>query len=80
MKNLTLLCVEDDVEIQEDIKYLFDSYFNTIYTALDGQEALNIYNKYNPNIILLDINIPKIDGLEVAKKIRETDKNTPIIF
>ncbi len=80
MNNLTLLCVEDDLESQGDIVYLLKKYFKDIYTAIDGNEALKVYKKEKPSIILLDINIPKLNGLEVAIKIRETDTTTPIIF
>lgn len=80
MKKLTLLCVEDDIEALEDIKYLLQRYFHKIYTAVEGKEALNIYKKHKPDIILLDINIPKLNGLLVASKIRESDDKTPIIF
>ncbi len=79
-KNLTLLCVEDDKEALEDIVYLLERYFSKVYTAINGQDALDIYNKNKPDIILLDINIPKISGLEVASQIRKNDETTPIIF
>jgi DNA-binding response OmpR family regulator len=80
MNKLTLLCVEDDIEALEDIKYLLKRYFIKIYTALDGKEALALYKQNTPDIILLDINIPKLNGLEVASKIRKLDETTPIIF
>ncbi len=80
MNKLTLLCVEDDIEALEDITYLLKRYFYKVYAATNGEEALNIYNKYHPDIILLDINIPKLNGLEVASKIRELDEDTSIIF
>ncbi len=77
---LTLLCVEDDTEALEDVVYLLKRYFYKIYTASNGEEALELYNKYNPDMLLLDINIPKINGLEVAKQIRNNDNTTPIVF
>ncbi|MEA3289969.1 MAG: response regulator transcription factor [Campylobacterota bacterium] len=80
MKKLTLLCVEDDIEALEDIVYLLKRYFSKIYTATNGESALDIYNTNQPDIILLDVNIPKLNGLEVASRIRETDEKTPIIF
>ncbi|MEA1915034.1 MAG: response regulator transcription factor [Campylobacterota bacterium] len=80
MNNLTLLCVEDDEEALNDTVYLLKKYFKKIYTAVDGDEALASYAKYQPDIILLDINIPKLNGIEVAQSIRQTDETTPIIF
>ena len=78
--NLTLLYVEDDLETIDNIKFFLKRYFSEIYIALDGEEALKIFNEKNPDIIILDINIPKISGLKVASKIREKDNNTSIIF
>jgi len=76
----TLLYVEDDIEILNDITFLLKEYFSEIYTAVDGIEALDTYHKQKPNIVLLDINIPKITGLEVAKKIRQEDSAVKILF
>ncbi len=78
--NLTLLCVEDDEEALEDTAYLLKRYFKDVYTAIDGEDALIKYNKYKPDMILLDINMPKLNGLEVAEIIREKDEETFIIF
>ncbi len=80
MNKLTLLCVEDDIEALEDMVYLLKKYFYKIYTAVDGKEAFDAYKEHKPDIILLDINIPYISGLEVASKIREKDNTTSIIF
>ncbi len=76
----TLLYVEDDLDILHDITFLLKNYFNEIFTAVDGEEALEKYRANRPSIILLDINIPKISGIDVAKKIRENDEITPILF
>ncbi|MEA3554721.1 MAG: response regulator [Campylobacterota bacterium] len=80
MSKLTLLCVEDDKEALDDTVYLLKKYFQNVYTAENGKEALDLYKEHKPDIILLDINIPFLSGLEVAAKIREKDNNTSIIF
>lgn len=80
MNNLTLLYVEDDMEALDDVVYLLRRYFSDIYTATNGQEALEVYEEKRPDIVLLDINIPKINGLQVASKIKEINENTPILF
>ncbi len=77
---LTLLYVEDDIEILNNVTFLLENDFNKIYTAQDGEEALKLYYKYKPNIILSDINIPKINGLVLMEKIREDDANIPIVL
>jgi len=53
--------------------------FKVILCA-NGQQALEQYVKQKPDILALDVMMPKLDGFEVAKKIRETDALTPIIF
>jgi len=80
MNDLTLLYVEDDIEALNDVVFLLKRYFSEIYTAVDGEEALDKFNEKNPDIVLLDINIPKINGLQVANKIKELDENKPIVF
>jgi len=76
----TLLYVEDDLDILHDITFLLKNYFSEIFTAVDGKDALKKYRDKKPSIVLLDINIPKISGIDVAKKIREKDTITPILF
>lgn len=80
MNELNLLYVEDDIEALEDTKYLLSGFFSKIDTATDGEEALEKYNLLNPDVLILDINIPKISGIELAQKIRETNKSIPILF
>ncbi len=80
MTNLKLLYVEDDQEIIEDIDYFLKRHFNEIIIAQDGEEAFNYFEKRKPDIIILDINIPKMNGLKLASKIREINRAIPIIF
>ncbi len=80
MNDLTLLYIEDDYDQIENVTFLLARYVKNIYTAVDGEEALEKYFKYKPDIIVSDISIPKIDGLSVAKKIREDAKEIPIIM
>lgn len=80
MTNLNLLYVEDDEEIIEDIDFFLKRHFNEIIIAQDGEEAFRYFEEKNPDIIILDINIPKLNGLKLASKIRETNKKIPIIF
>ncbi len=79
LSELSLLYVEDDKELQKQFVRLFKTIFKHVYEAVDGLDALNSYKKNSPNIMLVDINLPKINGLEVIEKIRETNKDIPII-
>jgi DNA-binding response OmpR family regulator len=74
-----ILIADDNMEIIKILKpYIEKEGFNVIF-ALDGEEALLKFKHYNPQLILLDIMMPLIDGLEVCKSIRN-ESNTPIIM
>ena len=77
--NLTLLYVEDDAIIRQNAVEYLDNYFKEVFQAKDGNIALEIYNGKKPDIIITDIEMPKLNGLEMAKQIRKNDKTTPII-
>jgi DNA-binding response OmpR family regulator len=80
MTNLNLLYVEDDEETIENIDFFLKRHFNEIIIARDGEEAFHYFEEKKPDIVILDINIPKINGLKLATKIREINKKIPIIF
>ena len=74
-----ILIVDDDENIAELISlYLTKECFDT-KLVYDGEDALAAFNSYQPNLILLDLMLPGIDGFDICKKIRE-HKNTPIIM
>ena len=78
--NLTLLYVEDDEIIRQNAVEYLDDYFKEVYQAKDGLEALEVYRAKKPDIIITDIEMPHLDGLAMAKKIRKEDKTTPIVI
>ena len=80
MHKLTLLYAEDHQESRENYAFVLKDYFYEVYTAKDGREALDMYHAKKPDVLLLDVSMPKMDGLEVAEAIREEDKETPIIM
>ena len=80
MENLNLLYVEDDIEALEDVVFLLKKSFSKIYTANNGEEGLQSFKDNSIDVALLDINIPKINGLKLASKIRELDEKIPILF
>jgi len=77
---LTLLYIEDDQDIRSIYAAQLESFVDTIIYAEDGQEGYELYLSKKPDIILLDINMPKLDGISLATKIREVDKNVKIII
>ncbi len=74
-----ILIVDDDENIAELISlYLAKECYDTLM-VYDGEEALQAFEKYQPNLILLDLMLPGIDGYQVCREIRTTS-NTPIIM
>ena len=74
-----ILIVDDDVNIAELISlYLTKECYDTRMVH-DGEEALKVYEQYHPNLILLDLMLPGIDGYQVCREIR-AKSNLPIIM
>ena len=71
--------IEDEKTISDIIKYNLEKEGYEVHVAYDGEECLRLINKVDPDLIMLDIMMPKLDGLEVCKTVRQT-KNTPIIM
>lgn len=78
--NYKILYAEDEETTRENYKVVLEHYFNHVYTACDGEEAYKKYIEHNPEILLLDISMPKIGGLELARKIKKLNKNVQIIM
>ena len=76
----TLLYAEDEEKVRENYKLYMQLYFHTIYEAKDGNEAFELYKKHQPDVIILDIEMPNTNGLELAKKIRSENEIIPIIM
>ena len=74
-----ILIVDDEKNIVDIIAFNLKKEGYTVITAADGEEGVQKAMEENPDLILLDIMMPKLDGYEVCKKIREK-KNTPIIM
>jgi DNA-binding response OmpR family regulator len=78
MSNL-ILVVEDEKSISDILKLNLEKNGFRVSTAYDGEDAVNKALNENPDLILLDVMLPKLDGFSVCKKIRET-LSTPIIM
>jgi DNA-binding response OmpR family regulator len=76
----TVLYAEDDKEVQKSVVEYLNRYFKEVHIASDGKEALELYNKHNPNALIFDIDMPHIDGLALAKIVREKNKTVPILM
>ena len=80
LKKITLLYVDDDAFIRENAIEYLSRYFNKVLEASDGLKALDVIKKNKIDIIITDIKMPHLNGLDFAKKVRESDKKTQIII
>lgn len=80
LKKHSILYVEDEPEIQANIAEYLGNFFGRVHLASDGKSALEQYNKHHPDAMLLDINLPNLDGLSVAQQIRQHDQTVKIIM
>lgn len=80
LESISILYAEDEQGVRENVSGVLELYVNRVFKAQDGIEALEYYYLYKPDILLLDICMPKIDGLDALKKIRKEDLHTPAII
>jgi DNA-binding response OmpR family regulator len=76
----TLLYAEDDKESQENYAFILNEYFGKIYLASNGEEALNLFNRHQPDMLLLDISMPLLNGLDLVEIIRKNHPDIPIVM
>ena len=74
-----ILIVDDDPHILEVTQFALEKADMGTVTARDGAEALEVFASAKPDLVVLDINLPEMDGLEVCREIRKTAQ-TPILF
>ena len=79
-KNIKILYVEDDENIRKNAICYFQRLFDTVYEADNAFSAWEIIKEKKPHIIITDIKMPKMSGLELVKKIRQFDDKAQIII
>ncbi len=80
IEHISVLIAEDEKELREYFVEYLQIFFETVYQASCGREALEIYKVKKPDIIVADINMPNLDGLSMIETIREHDKMTKVII
>ncbi|WP_421716971.1 response regulator [Arcobacter arenosus] len=76
----SILYVEDELNVQNECSEFLEMFCTTLYLAKDGEEGLKLYKQFNPELIVSDIKMPNMDGIEMIKKIKELNSKTPVIF
>ena len=80
LNKLTLLYVEDDKVLRENYLSTLSLIFYKVLEASDYKSALEIYQEQKPDILLVDINLGGLSGIDLVKKIRLSDLTIPIVF
>ena len=79
LSKYSVLYAEDDRGVQESMVELLEHIFKEVFVASDGRAAYAIFEEKHPDLVITDIKMPHMNGIELAKKIREKDTETKII-
>lgn len=80
LRDLSLLYVEDDEEIRDQLAQFLRRRVGTLYTANNGREGLAAFRAHQPDIVVSDIRMPVMDGLDMADAIKQEHPGTPVIM
>ncbi len=80
MQDYSVLYVEDDAEIRHYITLFLERYCKAVYACESAETGLEFYKRYKPNILLLDINLGGMSGIELASEVRKSDSKTRILI
>jgi DNA-binding response OmpR family regulator len=79
-ENKKILIAEDDEILRATLREKFTSEGFSVLVAADGEEGLAVVKKEKPDLILLDIRMPKVDGIAMARELKKDGFTAPIIF
>ncbi len=80
LSNFTVLYAEDEIGVRQNVSEMLSLFFKRVYLAKDGMEAYELFLEKKPDLIITDIKMPLMDGIELAKKIREKDHKAQILI
>lgn len=79
MENKTILVIDDESDIRQDLCGVLREAGYYIHEAANGKAGLQAYAEYGPNLIITDIYMPEVDGIELIKTVRGKSSEIPII-
>jgi len=80
LSNKKVLYAEDEEGISKNVIQILEIFFNEVINVTNGQDALDYYYLHKPDVVILDICMPEIDGIDVVKEIRKDDKKVPVLI
>jgi DNA-binding response OmpR family regulator len=75
-----ILIIDDEPNILLSLEYLFKREGYVVFIARDGEEAMGIIEENEPELVILDIMMPKVDGYEVCRHLKKNHKDVKVIF
>ena len=79
LSNYTVLYVEDEEGVRKNVSEILELIFEEVFVACDGQEGYELFEKHQPDLVITDIQMPRLTGIELAKKIRKISDKTQIL-
>ena len=80
MEKIRVLLVEDEKTLSMIIKDTLEEQGFLISTAFNGEEGLRKFFTEKPEVVVADVMMPRMDGFEMVRRIRQTDRTTPVLF
>jgi DNA-binding response OmpR family regulator len=75
-----ILIAEDSPNVRDGVKALLEGEFHNVHAVSNGEDALALYRRIRPELMILDVMMPRVDGFRVCEWVRERDSTTPVIF
>jgi DNA-binding NtrC family response regulator len=80
VQGTSILIVEDDLEVLNILKEVFENFFNNVHTAINGSVAQEMLADTIPDILLTDIDMPEMNGVDLVIKLRADGINIPVVM
>ncbi len=77
---LRILAVDDNVDVAEGLASVLGMWGHTVRIAHDGAAALEVATDFSPEVVFVDLGLPRVDGLEVARRLRQTSDRPPTLL
>ena len=80
IENMTVLYVEDEPSIREELEFFLEKRVKKLYVASNGEEGFSMYEDFMPDIVITDLQMPKLDGIAMSKLIKNLNKDAKIVI
>ena len=77
---LKVLYVEDEPDLRERIRIVLEMFYETVLSCANGREGVELFERERPDLVVSDIMMPVLDGLEMTRRVREIAPETPVIL